>query len=140
MSFDNNYGSPVPVGPNSQNQILNTAALKAIEQIVEKLGIIYIRGKELENERLEIETLQLEIVEYYKTERIRLLEAFRAKKEIRVGLEKLLEKAVEEDNHDMKMVLLDIYKEYITSLSYDTSTKQFKRNNGNETMDTPIEI
>lgn len=140
MTFDDNYRKPVPINRQRENELISTGTVHAIDSLVDKLGEIYIRGKELENKRLEIETLQLEIVQHYKTERTRLLQAFKARKDLRVGLERMLEKAIKEDDHEMKLTFLDLYREYITSLSSEASVKQFRGRNGSGPQDITIEI
>ena len=139
MNDQNNSDNLMPIRRQMHNEILIKASAQSIEFLVDKLGEIYLKGKELENRRLEIETIQLEIMHHYDTERTRLLEVFKERKDMRLGIERMLEKAIEDDNHEMKLIYLDIYREYISSLNFDSRINQFSKRSGEDNI-TTIEI
>ncbi|WP_282775034.1 hypothetical protein [Phaeodactylibacter xiamenensis] len=122
---DHNFGAHLPA--KRQTEIyFSESAKETIAFVVEKLREVYLEGKEIETEHLKIKAYQAEMLAHYNLQRELLMQNFQEQREFRMLLERMLKDAIAQNDHELKLQLLDAYKTHIKSLTAATQIQPFQ--------------
>lgn len=100
--------------------------LNLVAHLVNKGMDVYLTAKELEVQGQKIELLRSEILEFYKTERARMLAIFYDRDEDRRFIQDLIKSSISVGDTDCRNMALDLYKDFIKLSPDSYQTKKFR--------------
>jgi hypothetical protein len=87
---------------------------------------VYLTAKELEVQGQKIELLRTEVLEFYKTERARMLAIFYDRDEDRRYIQELIRTSISVGDSECRNMAFDLYKEFIKLPPEAYQTKKFR--------------
>ncbi|MGH1438086.1 MAG: hypothetical protein ACRBG0_26865 [Lewinella sp.] len=117
-----------PTNSHTGNGLAQVTRLAEVVYELSHKGMdTYVVAKQLKNRGIELLSLRDEILEFYDTERLRIVEVFKEWKGSREFIQSMIKDRIENNDPEGRDKFIDLYKRYMDAVNkFDSKT--FKKN------------